>query len=171
MSYLHRFYVPNSIIFITAVTHQRQNLLAGENIDLFWSVLKNVQEIKPFNLIAYCILPDHFHWLMKMPENNPKFSQVIHSVKWNFTYEYKKNHGINETIQIWQPRFWDHIIRDERDFENHMHYIHFNPVKHGYVEYPEQWEASSFRFWQKKGVYPENWLCESQQSEGGQFGE
>ncbi|MBI9018229.1 MAG: hypothetical protein JEZ07_13310 [Phycisphaerae bacterium] len=54
---------------------------------------------------------------------------------------------------IWQRRFWEHRLRDKEDFSNHLHYIHFNPVKHGYVESPADWPYSTFhRFW-KKGIY------------------
>jgi hypothetical protein len=34
---------------------------------------------------------------------------------------------------IWQRRFWEHVIRDEQDFRRHLDYRHWNPVKHGYV--------------------------------------
>ncbi len=46
---------------------------------------------------------------------------------------------------IWQRRYWEHTIRDERDLTAHMDYIHFNPVKHGFVEHPVEWPHSSFR--------------------------
>ena len=45
----------------------------------------------------------------------------------------------------------------EDDFENHFDYIHFNPVKHGYVPHPAAWPWSSFHRWVKAGVYPANW--------------
>ncbi len=44
---------------------------------------------------------------------------------------------------LWQRRYWEHTIRDERDLENHINYIHINPVKHGYVDDPFLWEFSS----------------------------
>ena len=34
---------------------------------------------------------------------------------------------------VWQRRFWEHALRDQRDFNIHCDYIHYNPVKHGYV--------------------------------------
>jgi putative transposase len=54
---------------------------------------------------------------------------------------------------------WDHVIRNENDLENHIHYIHFNPVKHGYVPDPGDWKNSSFHEWQQRGAYSrqENW--------------
>ena len=46
---------------------------------------------------------------------------------------------------IWQRRYWEHTIRDDRDFAAHMDYPHFNPVKHGLVGHPADWPYSSFR--------------------------
>jgi len=50
------------------------------------------------------------------------------------------------------------LIRDQQDFARHMDYIHYNPVKHGYVKCPHQWEHSSFHRWVKEGVYKFGWL-------------
>ena len=58
---------------------------------------------------------------------------------------------------IWQRRFWEHLIRDEKDFERHCDYIHYNPVKHGYVTAPRDWPFSTFRRFVKRGVYAEDW--------------
>ena len=58
---------------------------------------------------------------------------------------------------IWQRRFWEHQIRDEDDFERHMDYIHFNPVKHGYVQCASEWPHSTFHRYVRKGVYAKDW--------------
>ena len=58
---------------------------------------------------------------------------------------------------IWQRRFWEHAIRDERDLEAHVDYVHFNPVKHGHVQRVADWPYSSFRRWVARGVYPVDW--------------
>lgn len=63
---------------------------------------------------------------------------------------------------IWQRRFWEHTIRDENDFKLHCDYIHYNPVKHGYVQAPGKWLHSSFRRFVKAGLYDTAWgsmLC------------
>ncbi len=59
---------------------------------------------------------------------------------------------------IWQPRYWEHTIRDDRDFAAHMDYTHFNPVKHGFVEHPAEWPHSSFRRCVAGGLYPAGWI-------------
>lgn len=46
-------------------------------------------------------------------------------------------------LVVWQDRFWEHTIRNERDMQTHYDYIHYNPVKHGYVDSVDQWKWSS----------------------------
>jgi putative transposase len=58
---------------------------------------------------------------------------------------------------IWQRRFWEHALRDERDYQNHFDYLHYNPVKHGLVNSVPDWPYSSFHHWVKKGVYLPHW--------------
>jgi len=59
---------------------------------------------------------------------------------------------------IWQRRYWEHTIRDDRDFAAHLDYTHFNPVKHGLVKHPVDWPHSSFRRCVAKGLYPAGWI-------------
>ena len=134
MPHFRRYYIPNAIVFITVVTHDRRPYLARkDDLALFWQTLRHIQGIHPYHLLAYVILPEHFHWLLRVQDENGDFSTVMHSVKRNFTLNYKRAHQITTSFQLWQPRFWDHMIRDEHDLERHMDYIHYNPVKHGYV--------------------------------------
>jgi len=58
---------------------------------------------------------------------------------------------------IWQRRFWEHLIRDEDDFARHMDYLHYNPVKHGWVSQVADWPYSSFHRFVRSGVYPPDW--------------
>jgi putative transposase len=63
---------------------------------------------------------------------------------------------------IWQRRYWEQAIRDERDFRRHLDYIHYNPVKHGYVQATNDWPYSSFQRWVKRGVYPVDWAASAE---------
>ncbi|MFC1856093.1 transposase [Thermodesulfobacteriota bacterium] len=70
----------------------------------------------------------------------------------------RKRVGDENKEQVgWQIKFWEHQIRDERDYSNHAEYIHYNPVKHGLVKAPKDWEYSMFRRYAKAGVYDINW--------------
>jgi putative transposase len=72
---------------------------------------------------------------------------------------------------IWQRRYWEHQIRDEDDFARHVDYIHFNPVKHGYVNSPCDWEQSSIHRFIREGVLPANWGAGFADAEDMQWGE
>ena len=153
-----RFYVPNAIVFITCVTKNRKPIFKEkDNRNLLMITINNVKLFHPFELIAFSFLYDHIHLLIQMQNNNYDFSTIVKSIKGNFTTNYKKQKNISQQFTLWQKRFWDHIIRDENDFKNHLVYIHWNPVKHGYVNEPNHWEDSSFIEWVEKGVYDPGW--------------
>ena len=153
-----RYYIPNAILFITCVTRERQPFLRERSdVELLLSTMRAVQAIHPFRLLAYVILPDHFHWLMHVSSGHDTFSSVLHSIKRNFTLNYKQAHQISGVCNVWQARFWDHVIRDECDFKNHFDYIHWNPVKHGFVSRPENWIYSTYRHWLEHGYYEKGW--------------
>lgn len=154
---IRRYYVPNAIVFITQVVHQREPVFANITyLNLLRTKLHAVKLLHPFTMLAYVFLADHFHLLIK-PTGDSNISKIMQSIKVNFVYDYKQVLGIQGTMKFWQKRFWDHLIRDEEDFERHLDYIHYNPVKHGYASRPEDWPHSSFLYWKGKDVYPDHW--------------
>jgi len=158
MPNFRRYYIPDAIVFITGVTRERHHFLRAEtDVNLLFDTLQNVQQIHPFRLLAYVILPDHFHWLMRVDNKRGNFSEAMQSIKRNFTLNYKKAHQVKASLNLWQPRFWDHVIRNEHDLERHFDYIHWNPVKHGYVEYPEDWPHSTYIHWCNLAYYEQGW--------------
>lgn len=153
-----RYYLPNAVIFITCVTKDRRPYLkTREHVDLFLETISRVKEINPFEILAYVVLPDHFHWLMRTEDDSGDFSKIMHSLKRNFTWNYRKLHNVKEPMQIWQRGFWDHLIRDDQDLEKHFEYIHWNPIKHGYVNKPEDWPYSTYKDCVGEGFYDLGW--------------
>jgi len=71
---------------------------------------------------------------------------------------------------LWQRRYWEHAIRDDADLERHLDYIHFNPVKHGYVPRVYDWPYSNFHRYVADGVLPQDWGGDMREITG-QFGE
>ncbi len=118
----------------------------------------------PFDLIAWVILPEHFHALIDPREGD--ISKVLQSIKISFAKKYITKH--KEPGAIWQSSFWDHAIRDEDDFRRHLDYIHLNPVKHGYVTNPFDWPHSSIMKF--KGLYSDD-LKINENDLKGDFGE
>jgi len=157
---IRRYYTPGHVVFITQVVNHRQPVFQNsETIFLLKEIFQNAKEIHPYKMLAFVFLPDHFHVLIQ-PKGNSNFSQIMHSIKRNFTVAYKRSMNFKGDLQFWQKRFWDHVIRNEKDLENHLHYIHYNPIKHGYVNEMEDWKESSFLKWYKLGAYSgeEKWV-------------
>ena len=73
-------------------------------------------------------------------------------------------------MALWQRRFWEHTIRDDGDFERHVDYVHFNPVKHGLVARVCDWPYSSFHRYVRRGLLPQDWGGDFAQDKGN-FGE
>lgn len=156
---VRRFYVPNAIVFLTLVTKNRQVLFGMDqphHVDIFFDKMRAVREFKPFKLLAYIFLPDHIHLLVR-PTGEANFSSIFMSVQRSYTFEYKDHYHIDESLSLWQHRFWDHVIRNEEDLNRHFDYIHWNAVKHGLVIKPEDWPYSSYLHWAEKGYYEVGW--------------
>ena len=88
-------------------------------------------------------------------------------IKSDFSRQYKKRktsetNPEHHTEKLWQARFWEHYIRDEKDFINHVEYIHYNPVKHGLVKSPIDWTHSSFHKYVRNGTYDRDWGAEGE---------
>jgi len=58
---------------------------------------------------------------------------------------------------LWQRRFWEHAILDQEDFKRCIDYLHWNPVKHGYVSRVADWSFSTFHRYVRQGVYGRDW--------------
>ena len=148
---IRRAYAPGEVYFITCVTEGRKSLFEGEaDLNLLRETLRNVRRIHPFEMLAHALLADHFHLLVRVRETTD-ISKTMHSLKRNFTINWMRAHGIATPVKLWQRGFWDHVIRDERDYDRHMNYIHFNPVKHGYVRRPEDHAGTSYREYVGRG--------------------
>jgi len=150
-------------IFITMVTNKRQPLLI-DNIQLLRFAFQETLKKYKFKIIAICVLPDHIHMIIEEPELK-NYSNIISSIKKVFSHNINKIYKNNELSEsrikrketgIWQRRFYEHTIRDEKDFCRHLDYIHYNPYKH-YKIAPAKWEYSSFKKYVKMGIYPDNW--------------
>ncbi len=165
-----RNFQPGGTFFFTLVTYQRRPIFNDEpSIQLLQSVIRDVKSIHPFTIQAWVILPDHLHMIWTLPFGDSDFSNRWSRIKSTFTRHWFKQGGKENHITdgkrrdrrrgVWQNRFMEHTIRDENDFETHVQYIHYNPVKHAHCNYPKDWQYSSFTEYVKRGDYPDNWCC------------
>lgn len=140
-----RNYVVGGTYFFTLVTFQRRKFFdTPDKLDHLLSKIRQVQRNKPFDLLAYCLLPDHVHLLIKLPEETSDFSIRIREIK-RLTTLWIKHETKDNIDRIWQDKFWEHTIRDEKDLQRHFDYIHYNPVKHNLTESFDAWTWSSYR--------------------------
>jgi len=146
-----RFYNLHYPVFITVVTENRTPWLIDHSKVLL-NAMRESRKKYSFNNIAHVILPDHFHWMFEMKET-PIFSKLISFVKRDVTWRLKES-GIKVK---WQKRFYDHVIRDIDDFDRHLDYLHYNPLKHNVASNVYEYPYSSFNEWVKRGRYDTKW--------------
>ncbi|GAB4126645.1 MAG: transposase [Wenzhouxiangellaceae bacterium] len=157
MSDYKRLYVKGGCYFFTVVTWQRQKLFASsEAVSLLRQACKIVMLRKPFVLEAMVLLPDHLHCIMRLPVDDHDYSGRWREIK-KYVSRRIRDTDTNSRARVWQSRFWEHLIRDDNDWRRHMDYIHYNPVKHGYVSVPLDWPHSSLRKYVDVGMYPADW--------------
>ena len=158
MSNYRRSTTQGASFFFTVVTHQRRPLFDKENsISILREAHRREQQRRPFIIAAAVILPDHIHSLWTLPENDADYSSRWREIKKYVSKELGHSKNTRGESNVWQRRFWEHQIRDEQDWNTHMDYIHYNPVKHGYAEKPVDWKWSSFSRWVARGVYTADW--------------
>ena len=138
-----RNYVAGGTYFFTLVTSKRTHYFDDKRcVEAFLSAFSAVQRYHHFDLIAYCILPDHIHLLITLDIADHDFSSRIKEIKKKTTAAIRGILG-NPAIDVWQGRFWEHTIRDQDDFKHCFDYIHYNPVKHGLSD-TFDWQWSSY---------------------------
>ena len=141
--------------FFTVVCRDRHPVFwdkAARNV--LRSVLHAMRERWPFAIDAWVLLPDHIHTIWTLPEIDVDYSRRWGWLKKEVTKRQRTN---TRNGSIWQRRFWEHRIRDERDYRIHCDYIHYNPVKHGLVARPLDWPFSTFHRGVRRGIYGVDW--------------
>ena len=147
-----RHYQTGGCYFFTVVTAGRRPWLRHEkHVGLLREAFAHVRARHPFAIDAIVVLPDHLHALWTMPETDANYSLRWRLIK---TYVSKR---LDVSAPAWQPRFWEHAIRDDNDYARHMDYIHYNPVKHGRAQTPADWPHSSFMSCVRRGLYMPDW--------------
>src|SRR5205085_9823959 len=148
--------------FTVALTDRSSDLLVCE-VDRLRRAYLDAKAKQPFETEAICILPDHLHAIWSLPPSDPDFASRWMRIKTNFSRGLPPSAGRSASKVakrekgIWQRRYWEHAIRDEKDLERHVNYIHYNPVKHGLVSRVADWPHSSFHRCVERGILPADW--------------
>ena len=154
--------------FFTLVSFERRPILCYAPIrNVLRLALRNVRAKRPFEIDAWVLMPDHLHCIWTLPEGDTDYStrwaQIKRTVSRFCDTDIRARHPVSESRRkhrdsvIWQRRFYEHAIRDELDFERHVDYVHFNPVRHGHAESAAAWPFSTFHRYVRAGVLPADW--------------
>lgn len=160
--------VTGGTCFFTVTTHRRQPLLTQDDVrHALREGIRKAKERFPFKIDAWVLLPDHLHCIWTLPEGDADFS-----ARWGVIKRYvsqqcaarychpqrlSASRSRRKEAGLWQRRFWEHQIRDEVDYQRHVDYIHWNPVKHGHAQHVKDWSYSTFHRFVKEGYYPLDW--------------
>jgi putative transposase len=162
--------VPGGTYFFTVALQNRSVDWLITYVHLLRGAFRKARNQRPFIVDAIVILPDHLHCVWTLPQGDADYTQRWRTVKGNFSHTLNKA-GIARTrngkgeLDVWQRRFWEHTIRDEADFDTHVNYIHYNPVKHGVAARVTDWPHSSFHRFVKLGLIDAAWAGDSNVSE------
>ena len=176
MPYYRRLNIPGGTFFFTVTLADRSSNLLVANIDRLRDAYRSVAERRPFETVAICILPDHIHAILTLPEGDADYPGLWSLIKAGFSRGLPAASSRSESKiakrekGIWQRRYWEHAIRDDDDLGRHIDYIHLNPVKHGLVRSVRDWPHSSFHRYAARGDLPLDWGSDLPEIKGA-FGE
>jgi putative transposase len=163
-----RWYVPGGMYYFSVVTYRRAPIFQERKARAdFAEAIRQTRRERPFQIFAMVLLHDHLHCVWTLPPGDDGYSTRWKRLKAEFTSRWLGSGGVEQPRSrsrvkkgergVWQRRFWEHVIRDEDDLAHCCDYIHFNPVKHGYVSRPVDWRFSSFHRFVKSGDYAPDW--------------
>ena len=142
-----RLFLEGYSYYITIVTHRRNPILV-DNIEVLRESFRESKRYYQYSIDAIVILPDHLHMIIT-PKNSMDYPKIIRAIKYNFsikitqeleqsTSRHKK--GMNP---LWQKRYYEHTIRNEKDYQRCIEYMKNNPIKHKLIANEEKWKYIS----------------------------
>ncbi|MFA6391605.1 MAG: transposase [Patescibacteria group bacterium] len=154
---MKRYNIPGYVHFVTTRTYNSVPYF-GDDVccQILLDVINRLRYELKFHLVGFVFIPNHVHLLLKLwigsnlfePEANEfastrgNISYVVQRIKGTSAREIDRY--LKRTGNVWQKSFYDFNIYSERKFIEKLDYIHNNPVKHGYVQNPEDWKYSSW---------------------------
>ncbi|MEW5838857.1 MAG: transposase [Pseudomonadota bacterium] len=169
--------VTGGTYFFTVNLAERGRHLLVDHVDILRASVQAVKRRHPFHIDAFVVMPDHLHAVWTLPVDDADFATRWMLVKAGFSRHIA--HGERRTASrmakgergIWQRRYWEHLIRDDRDYQRHVDYVHHNPVKHGFALRAADWPYSSIHRYIAAGLVASNWGWCATIDDGGDYGE
>ena len=175
-----RSFVPGGTYFFTLVTYQRQRILCDDVVRFaLREAIDSTRKHYPFTIDSWVLLPDHLHCILTLPEGDKSYSRRWSMIKRLVTQRLGGAHSApygdrnvgcaartnpvstsrlkRRESNIWQRRFWEHQIHNEKDLNHYRDYLHWNPVKHALVPQVCAWPYSTFHRFVNEGFYERHW--------------
>jgi putative transposase len=170
MPQYRRAFQPGGTFFFTIVTENRAPLFTAQPArDLLHVAFDQCRATRPFTIDALALLPEHFHILLTLPPGDHDYPARLASIKTHFTRTWLAAGGREQSRSasrlkhrrrgVWQRHFWEHLIRDKDDYNNHLDYICYNPVKHQHAPCPHAWPRTTFHRHVNARLYALDWCC------------
>ncbi|GHF72857.1 REP-associated tyrosine transposase [Seohaeicola zhoushanensis] len=151
---------PGATVFFTVCLADRSWTLLTDEIAILREAVRYTRARRPFGIDAWVVLPNHMHAIWTLPADDGNYSERWGAIKARFSKHFRlagrapevpafgAGGGVNPALRkgqsgIWQPRFWEHHIRDRQDLEWHLAACHEDPVKHGLAGSATDWAYSS----------------------------
>jgi len=155
-----RVSIPEHCYFITVCTEGRRPAFSSSAAaTIIVDALRWLRDQGRIRLLGFVIMPDHIHvaFALRCAESRRgrrshevgapvggscwTLAGVMHTLK-SFT-AHKLRQELGVAPPLWQPGYRDHLLRDRRDFERHLAYMHENPVRKGLVKSAQEWPFST----------------------------
>lgn len=163
MDYRRAWHAGGTYFFTINCLQRKNNNLLVRHIDKLRQAILKVKNAHPFKIHSWVVLPEHMHCIVELPIGDSDFATRLRLIKMLFSRSISKDEYRSDVRKqrrergIWQRRYWEHLIKDEKDYQAHMDYVHINPVKHGLVKQVKDWPYSTFHKMVEQGVYAQNW--------------
>lgn len=158
-----RPWVPGCTYFFTVNLMERHRALLIEHVDELGVAFRTVRLARPFEIVALVVLPEHLHCIWCLPASDDDNALRWSHIKSEFSRQLPRGEWCSPSRVarrergIWQRRYWERLLRDERDLRTHVDYVHYNPVKHGLVERVADWPYSTFHRYVRDGLMVADW--------------
>lgn len=168
-----RLRIQGATYFFTVTLRDRSSDILVAHIGALRQAFRDVRRQHLYHIDAMVVLPDHIHALWTLPDGDADYSSRWRAIKARFSRALVRD-GVSLVrnqrgeYDLWQRRFWEHLVRNETDFARHLDFIHYNPVKHGLVASPANWRFSSIHRYILLGIIPPDW---GGADDDGDFGE
>jgi putative transposase len=142
---------------ITVANHEHEHVMSPpDRLTAFEDQLLAELTDTGAEMGGWVILTNHYHFLVGAESLN-QVSVALQHLHGSTSRQWNVDDGLTGQRKVWY-RFRDRCIRDERQYYHGLNYIHYNPVKHGYVDTPYDWPWSSVHLYYE--TYGKPWLRE-----------